>query len=136
MDAKVKIPDFQWAPNLSVGVEEMDNQHKALIELINIVISGLNQGENISKSLKQLAVEMKEHFDEEEEFLASVAYPDLENHKQIHADLISKLNLFVEAQSLGQLEQERLGTFLKMWLKSHIMGVDRKYAAFLEQKSA
>ena len=48
-------------------------------------------------------------------------------HKIIHENLLDKMADFHRSILMGTLDVEELFIFLRMWLKSHIKGVDRRY---------
>jgi hemerythrin-like metal-binding protein len=62
-------------------------------------------------------------------------YPDLDLHRVEHQKFIEKTDELRRRVSQGEfvlsLEVMR---FLRDWLKSHILGTDKKYAPFLNEK--
>jgi|WetSurMetagenome_2_1015567.scaffolds.fasta_scaffold753918_1 hemerythrin len=134
------MPVIQWNQNLSVGVPEIDKQHQRLIKLINDLHEAMLSGKGNDASLnivRELIAYTKTHFNYEIGQLELVKYPDLINHKAAHAALIKKVEEFAEKVQKGQPGVAvQLSTFLGDWLKTHIMGTDRKYMPFLAQKVA
>ncbi len=126
---------MQWSEELSVGVVEMDRQHKRLIELINRLYEAMSsgQGDNVKKDvLGELAMYTKVHFSAEERLLRECGYPHLAGHKALHDQLAAKvLDLNAKVQAGQMVPSVSLGGFLKDWLVSHIMQQDKKYAQFL-----
>ncbi|MGZ3807615.1 MAG: bacteriohemerythrin, partial [Bacteriovorax sp.] len=66
-------------------------------------------------------------------FLESIHFPDSENHKKIHSDLIIKVLAYKEGLKEGKLDKQSIANFLKNWLAFHIVGQDKKYARFSKQ---
>lgn len=119
---------FEWSDELSVGVHEMDQQHKILIDKINILIEDLNQDSpHILRDFGELGKYVIEHFNDEEVYMEKINFPSLATHKTIHKQLLEKVGEFQGIIESGNLDKGKLINFLKMWLKSHIMGIDMKY---------
>lgn len=122
---------FEWSDSLSVGVEVIDDQHKALIELINQlyeeVIVNSAEGEIIEEALNELAQYTVVHFGLEERLFAQSGYPDLEAHGRYHRELKARLFQVQENTRKNKLAvNTELLSFLKRWLQSHIMIEDKR----------
>lgn len=86
-----------WNDDLSVGNTYMDNQHKDIIKLMNMILR--YQSENISgpndeliKHLMKLRIILARHFIEEEDILKQNDCPWFEEHAVDHAYIISMLS--------------------------------------------
>jgi hemerythrin len=128
---------FEWDPTLySIGVNEMDDEHKVLIGLMNDLASMQAQGAGAAeqgRALLKLAHYTRKHFTDEEAFMKQVGFPGLRQHQMIHKQLLSRLDEFAaEFQRAGKLP-DGLFAFLRIWLKSHIRGIDIKYAEHSRQ---
>ncbi|MCF8059334.1 MAG: bacteriohemerythrin [Bacteriovoracaceae bacterium] len=133
----MKFDTFKWSDELSIGVTAMDNQHKVLIDKINTLIDDLSEDSpNSHKDFQALAGYVVEHFNDEEKYMESIGFPGLPIHKNIHKQLLEKVGEFDEDIRIGTVDKMKLISFLKMWLKSHIMGIDMKYGDFSQEKSA
>jgi hemerythrin len=134
------MPIIQWNQNLSVNVPEIDKQHQRLIKLVNDLHDALHAGKGNDVAagiIKELVSYTQTHFAYEERQLATANYPDLGNHKTAHAALIKKVEDFAARIAKGQPGVSvQLSAFLGDWLKTHIMGTDKKYAPYLAQKVA
>jgi hemerythrin len=134
------MPIIQWNQNLSVGVPEIDKQHQRLVKLVNDLHDALHAGKGNDVAagiIQELVSYSKTHFVYEERQLATAQYPDLGSHKAAHADLIKKVEEFASRIAKGQPGVSiQLSAFLGDWLKTHIMGTDKKYSPFLAQKVA
>ncbi len=123
---------FEWDNTLDVGVVEMNEQHQHLIRLMDTLYQ-----KNVSSGSKaELLVAIDNlvgfvviHFRDEENYMASIQFPSLEVHKQIHKHLIEDLSRLIEQfrhSDMQQLSNEFI-MFLKFWLSTHIRGIDAKY---------
>lgn len=126
---------FQWSDNFSVGISEIDNQHKTLFELINrVFLAALHQEHqsSISEILDTLIEYTRTHFVLEEKLLLAASYSNLAEHKLEHRRFVEKM----EAVVRKFLVEEKVVTFelinfLKHWLKEHILETDMAYAGVI-----
>jgi hemerythrin-like metal-binding protein len=129
---------FVWKAQYVLGVDEMDDEHKILIEKINNLVNGINQNVSVSKIqnlFSDLAGFTKKHFADEEAYMESIDYPELNGHKQIHHNLLAKVGEFGKTINTGSFDSVALVAFLNDWLVKHIMGVDMKYARYSDNRA-
>jgi len=115
-----------WADNLSVRVAAIDADHKELIRLINEAGEpglGPESIKNISTALIDYTLY---HFKREETIMETCAYPGIQQHKERHRALEAKAKAFQLRIEAGDTTAANdLRSFLREWLVSHIMKVDR-----------
>ncbi len=123
---------FQWNQNLVLGVQKMDTEHQELVSLMNRLFDANEKKlpkPEIIAAFKALADFTVKHFADEEAYMASVNFPDIEKHKLIHKDLLTKVSAHLDGfKNGGGQVDESVFDFLNLWLKAHIMGLDMKYA--------
>jgi len=123
---------FEWDSSLDVNVEEMNEQHRKLIGLMNDLHQKSEQGEAKEKLIEaadSLIAYTQKHFDDEESYMESIGFAGLEAHKRLHDNLMTELRRLADEFSNSDrntLDDEFL-TFLKTWLSTHIRGIDTKY---------
>ncbi len=127
---------LQWTDNLSVGVTRMDDHHKKLIELINLLFDAMSGDatSTVDTVLSDLLDYTRYHFGEEEKLLAACGYPDLEAHQDIHRGMVKEVLDMRErymANPTSVPASEALD-FLSKWLMRHIIGKDLRYRSFAE----
>lgn len=131
---------IQWDKNtLSVAVDSMDKEHQHLILLMNklhdLHLNKASRSE-LGKSLDELKDYTIKHFSDEEAYLDEINYSEKEKHKLIHKDLLGKFSNYVkEFESKGELT-DAFFSFLKLWLTSHIQGLDKKYGVEAQKKAS
>ncbi|OYV86573.1 MAG: hemerythrin [Ignavibacteriae bacterium 37-53-5] len=132
------MPLFQWTPELSVNVKEIDNQHKKLVNLINLLHDSMKSGKGkavMGKVLNDLTDYTVYHFGTEERLFQKYGYIEYPQHKQEHDDLTKQVldvrSKFEAGQTTITIE---VMNFLKDWLNNHIKYSDKKYSAFLNSK--
>ncbi len=129
---------IEWSNELSVGIEEIDEQHKVLVDLLNQIHEAIQQrhgAEATGEIIDRLGEYTRIHFAVEESLMRILHYSEYERHKEEHDRLIEQLNGFrakLEAGK-GSISFE-LAHFLKVWLTKHIMEADKRYTPyFLDQ---
>lgn len=124
-------PLVEWSEDLSVGIEEIDEQHKILVDLINRMHQAIHQrrgSEVVGSILEELGSYTKLHFTVEESLMRILNYPDYEAHKVQHDKLIEHMRELQEKVVSGRAAIGfELMHFLKVWLTKHILEDDRAY---------
>ncbi len=129
---------FNWNNTYSVGVQEIDKQHKVLVDLINELHDGMKLGkgkETLGEVLNELVRYTVYHFGYEEKIMETAKYSEVNLHKRAHKDLVEQVQKIKNDYEGGRtvLTMEVM-TFLKDWLGNHIMGTDKKYSSHLNSK--
>ena len=121
----------EWDDAYSVDIQEIDEQHKCLIAIMNELYTALANKSNrdlIADVLNKLVEYTKVHFAVEETLMRVFHYEDYEAHKAIHDRIVSKV---LEYQGQFQAGDDKVGMellmFLKDWLFDHINKVDKSY---------
>lgn len=129
---------MDWNDSFTVNIQEIDNQHKRLIDLINQVYKGMMMQEGkeaLGKALESLVDYTKTHFGYEERMFKQHGYPDTQAHIAKHEKLVGQVMDFYNKFQSGKADVDNeLLKFLKDWLVSHIMGTDKEYSAFFNSK--
>lgn len=120
----------EWNDGLSVGIQEIDEQHKVLVNLVNdmhTAISEHNGREASVKILQKLVDYTRIHFAVEESLMRLFDYPAYETHKAQHEELLKTVvDLQVKVNG-GDAISFQLMHFMKMWLTQHILDSDKEY---------
>jgi hemerythrin-like metal-binding protein len=126
-----------FGQNFSVGVQEVDDQHKVLFDIINELHTAMLKGQAQSLTgplLKKLADYTSNHFAAEEAMMASANYPGLDAHKIKHRDLVKQVEDYIERHEKGESTLNlHLLNFLRDWLTHHIQKVDKEYGPWLNE---
>ncbi len=127
---------LEWSDKLSVHVDEIDAQHKKLIDLINRLNEAWKEEfkrEDVRSVFMELIDYTKYHFTSEEKYMEQNNYPDLEAHKKQHQKFIDKLNKLQAKCSYNSHEvYTDLLSFLSNWIVVHIMHSDQEYVPYME----
>lgn len=128
---------IEWSDKYLVGYNEIDNQHKGLVIMINELYNLMTIGkskENLEIIFNHLTAYTKEHFNTEEIMMKKYAYPDFEQHKLEHSKFIERLKSFKTDFENNKITISiEVLNFLKDWLLNHIFISDKKYMPLLEK---
>ncbi len=128
---------FEWNDSYSVQVASIDEQHLALMNMINALHEAMGKRKShvvMAALLEELGRYTREHFSFEESKMQEAGYPGLEEHRIAHHALIERVTEFqtaYEGNSTG-LSLEIM-EFLKDWLQIHILDEDQQYSACLKE---
>jgi hemerythrin len=130
---------IEWTAKLSVGIDSIDEQHKKLVNMINALNDAMltnSSDELLGKIFTGLAAYTQKHFTYEENMFAEYGYPDSEEHKRQHNELIAQVVELKEKfiENPQRTMSADLMLFLKRWITNHIMRTDKEYAEFLISK--
>ena len=122
---------FQWSDEFSVDIQEVDEQHKVLVGLLNELHAAIleHRGKAASRQiLDRLAEYTRTHFMLEESLMRLTHYPGFDVHKQQHEDLIAQVQALQH-----KLDHENAAIsfellhFLLNWLVRHINESDKRF---------
>lgn len=129
---------FVWKEEYSVGIQEIDEQHKKLVVMINDMHKALAEGLGrtiLGDILRELVAYTKYHFSSEEALMEKHGFPDFPSHKVAHAKMTEKvLALQKEYEQSDVKRSIEVAKFLQDWLNRHILETDKKYSSFLTKK--
>ncbi|MCG6942685.1 MAG: bacteriohemerythrin [Thiohalocapsa sp.] len=127
--------ELTWDKTLSVDVPEIDEDHRRLVDLYNILNHAVAEGESpeyIAALTDELIACTVWHFRHEERLMLKHAYDGLAEHKAEHDDLIASAEaLQQKLQQQGKSVSHQEVEFLEQWLVGHIFGADMKMGAYL-----
>jgi hemerythrin len=128
---------IDWTNDLSVGIDELDSQHKQWISIINELHEAMKTGKTgtvMADVLKKMESYISFHFSSEEKVLSSRGFPEYSSHKLIHDRYAANMKkLSTEYFNGKMLMSLDVMNSLKEWLVSHIMGQDKKYAEYFKK---
>jgi hemerythrin len=136
---------MEWTPDLSVGVDIIDDQHKELFRKINDLVAAIRQSVckyKIGDVIKFLEDYVVFHFGEEEKYMARYSYPGYPAHKARHEEF--KRNFRSLKKDLLKLEDGkkpgsydlsvRTNQLVVDWILEHIAKTDKALGQFLKDR--
>lgn len=129
---------MQWDEKYSVGIREIDDQHKQLISMLSELYEAM-QAQKANDILGQIVTKLvnytKTHFANEEGYMQRAGYPAFPEHKREHENFTNKVLAFKTDFDSGKTAMTvSITSFLKNWLNDHILVNDKKYAPYLAGK--
>lgn len=122
-----------WSEAFSVGLPELDFQHKKILALISDLEQLVAEGRTNSAAAKGLLNEIVTyavvHFETEEHVLAERQYAQLGSHREEHRKYVSFVAEQIALAISSQQDTESVLQFLKAWWRRHILEEDRQYKA-------
>lgn len=132
------MESINWRDEFSVGVAEMDQQHKKLLGMINRLIAEqkvLTDPKTIANLLTEMIDYADEHFRAEEFLMAEYAYDRKNEQEAQHKAFIEKTQSFCSASNIGpNILSGALLDYLGTWLVGHILTEDMHYKVFFNNK--
>ena len=137
-----------WRDEWALRIDTLDDDHKAIVDLLLEIAHRFGDQPEPSEgseesaeteehtdndlyaALERFSAFARLHFQREEEFIRTIDYPGLADHRSEHALLMAELTDMV--RELRERGVVRLGPqdldALKQWVVTHILGTDRKFA--------
>lgn len=124
--------EFKWDDAYSVGNNEIDAQHKKLLELADMIPESMSEP-LVKNYIMALCKYTREHFTVEEQMMQDMGYPKLEDHRQLHDGMIFSLRElstkpFTDAKSVGEFKK-----FVYEWVIDHILRHDKEFIEFVQK---
>ena len=122
-----------WDESISVHDDAIDAQHKKLFEIAKRAYAFSHKSadkKEIIIILKELLDYTQQHFRDEEAYMESFNFPQLENHKEKHRAIVQEM--ITIAKTIKNLEdfKKQIIIITKRWLLEHILQDDMEYAKF------
>lgn len=123
-----------------VDVEQVDREHQQLFELAGKIYDSLSVDvivpmKEISSAIGELVEHTRIHFANEESLMGTTGYPGLEEHRGLHADLLSRIGDFEKrAELAGRFTPVDSYEFFCSWLGDHILASDKEFGEFLSRR--
>ena len=131
------MSQIEWDGSYSVGNPEIDEQHKRWIELFNRMDERMLAGDQTalrnlaSDSLNEMMEYTKYHFEQEEDYLRKIGYPEIRQHIRLHRNFEAQVHQYDREIRDGLIVlNSRIVKTIRNWLVNHILVEDRKYSQF------
>lgn len=125
---------FQFTEDCLIGIEQLDNEHRTLFELLNkagyILANNFcsDRYQDVKEIIEELDDYAEHHFTHEEAYMAQICDPELILQRSQHEYFREKIRNYAFVNIDAEDEQHRVLTelvnFLAKWLYRHILGSD------------
>jgi len=122
---------LEWDDSFLIGIEELDYEHRLLVDDINRLHKEMarhDEKSEIEKCLGDIHARMQAHFALEERVMKEGEYEDFDEHKSTHDALLDSYTEYIirflddTDASAGRTIEE----FLKYWVIEHILTSDKE----------
>ena len=128
---------IEWDNSFSVGNQQIDEQHKKFLHIIDTLYDAMKKGEGedvLLTVLKELRHHVQDHFKTEESLMKIYSYPNISSHKAEHEEAILTVNkFFIEYERHDDKLSIDVLNFLSNWFQNHILRTDREYIPYLNK---
>ncbi|HBA89197.1 MAG TPA: hemerythrin [Geobacter sp.] len=130
---------IEWNPTLSIGVLEIDIQHKILFEKFNAFVGAYESNEDPEEGIRMfwfLEAYAITHFKDEEKLMQQVNFPHYTAHRQKHLAFNDEVGRFKERLKVEGPSQKlfaSMASFISGWLIEHISTIDRGIGKFVDE---
>jgi len=131
---------IKWKESLALGIDEIDDQHRALFDRMNHFLDACDEGrgsEELVPLLRFLDDYARFHFEAEERLQESHGYRHAESHRTDHRRFIAMLRelkgTFLREGPTPKVAEE-VNQALVEWLLKHVAGRDREFGRFMQQR--
>ena len=132
--------EIPWDNRYTLGIDIIDTQHKHLFALVNRLYD-LDENKTTKDKIRTILYEFSDyintHFKEEEEeedYMSYIRYDKLQEHKELHKELIDYLALILKSPAKLDIIKTKMKVVAKRALIDHIMNEDTKIKLFQIEK--
>jgi len=132
---------FKWDDSFLIGIEELDHEHKVLIDDINKLHEELArhvEESEVEKCLGDICARMQAHFALEEHVMKEHGYKFFDEHKREHDELLDGYT-----ECMAQFLNDRgvspgnpIEDNLKHWVIKHIVTSDKKMSLMIQEEKS
>lgn len=120
-----------WSAAMALGVDEIDEVHRALLDMINALLDGSDS--DIVRGMAPLVDMLERDFRHEEDQMEQVGYAGIRAHMEQHARVLSALHRVPE----GDVAASRAALILlPQWLSVHLSTFDSALAAAVARNAS
>ncbi|NWF37121.1 bacteriohemerythrin [Mariprofundus sp. KV] len=126
------MESFHWDDHFVTGLDEVDQQHHRLVDMVNQFGALLSENEVDADALESLFNKLAEyavyHFKEEERLMVefSIDQRHISNHMEVHQKFVEEVMTMHKGITAENPEgASNLLSFLTHWLAYHILGLDQ-----------
>lgn len=130
---------LEWDDSFLIGIQELDYEHKVLIDDINRLHKELaRHGEKseIEKCLGDIHARMQAHFALEERVMKECEYEYFDEHRSTHDALLDSYTEYM-IRFLNDTDvyaSRVIEEFLENWIIDHILTSDKKMSLMVQAK--
>lgn len=125
---------INWRSEYNINNFKIDAEHQKLFAIAReaMQVSKLEKEDDIKTTLKNLITKLFQyvniHFTNEEKYMEDISYPELDNHKILHKNMIDMLTSLISKLNTLELKEieKALFDFIEEYFIRHIILEDKK----------
>lgn len=124
---------MQWKDEYSVGITELDDQHKGVIEQISVINAAIEAREGWSDvffKLEKLREHARFHFALEESLMRMHGYPKQAEHANLHKHFLDKLDQLQMTTLSRQVTMNTIN-YVSNWYSEHMQTQDKEFVHYI-----
>jgi len=123
---------IDWSPDLDLGIDLVDHDHKILVSLLNQAhdcMGDAEEGATLGSVLNALVEYAEFHFTREERVMEAAGFGAVDEHRELHRRLILQARDIRDRYGVdpGGMPSSDVMTFLRTWLMDHILKQDFRF---------
>jgi hemerythrin len=135
---------IEWSEKMATGISQIDTQHRFLVDTLRTANSRLlndHEGPLLGEIANDLLAYAIMHFETEENLMKRYGYADafpdlakahIAQHRDFSHQVVAVCDLLREGRQVSRIGVLK---YLNEWLRSHVLGIDQKLAAFVREAS-
>ncbi|MCD6259027.1 MAG: hemerythrin domain-containing protein [Helicobacteraceae bacterium] len=124
---------LEWSDEYSWNIIKIDREHRKLLRVLKNILN-FQTHEYTKEDMKEVAYTLHSYIAflaHEEKILESIAFPDLQAHRDEHAKIAQQITLIIKNVSNLKLMQSKTKAITKQLLVNHLANEDTKVKKFL-----
>lgn len=127
-----------WKDEYKIGVPQIDKQHEELFSRVTAFVETLRSDKewdvkvtSVNETLNYMKDYVVTHFRDEEAFQEEISYPQLDEHKKTHNDMVAYVETIserCEKNDISEIMMQQFAGKLVTWLVNHVVSDDKKIA--------
>lgn len=132
----MELKRLTFLPSFALGIAEIDDDHRRLIELSNAIADAIERGDFVccDSLFAEFMEQCRAHFGREERHLYASGYPEAAVHAVEHQELMRRATETREYCRNQVLHAEAGGCYAKLieFLIADILKADIRFKSFIE----
>jgi hemerythrin len=127
---------FEWSEDLSVGIDQIDEQHKELIYRVNNLMEAIKEGSGTSETERIIAFLEKYifyHFEDEEMYMTSIDYPGIAEQKEAHKEfklIVKNVRDSINEHGITPSTMVTVQNKVCNWIINHVTNMDKQISRY------
>lgn len=137
------MPFIEWKTEYEIDVEEIDEQHQRLVEILNDFHHAMSSGsgkEEVGETIEELENYVDYHFGSERDLAENCGFSHdcrscHSSHQQAHKEFAEQV---ADLRKLHENDDATVHIktlrFLRTWLQEHIGGMDQQLGQYINEE--